>query len=274
MERHAIRVFPRRTSYTPWDAMAFVGDPPLIRPEAEEVHVSVSFTWDIEEGYRLQQAWSQYYSKVLLGGPAMGSPSEDFVAGRYVKEGVTFTTRGCNLKCPWCLVPQREGMLQLRPIVPGWIVQDNNLLQAPRAHLDAVFEMLDRQLRAAIFAGGLQASLVDDWFANRLQGMRVESVFMAADTRPALKSLAKAVEKLAFLGRRKLRCYVLIGFNGESPSEASARLEAVWEIGAMPFAQLYQPPDGYVEYGSDWKALARKWSRPAAMMAMHKVEEL
>ncbi len=56
-----IRVFPRRTSLTPTDAYAFVGDPPMWRPEADEVHISCSFTWDRVEVERLASAWAQYY---------------------------------------------------------------------------------------------------------------------------------------------------------------------------------------------------------------------
>lgn len=249
--------------------MAFVGDPPLFRPEAEEVHVSVAFTWDIPEAERLQQSWAQYYPRVLLGGPAVGSPEGPFLAGNYVKQGVTFTTRGCNWKCPWCLVPKTEGLLQVRPIVAGYIIQDNNFLQAPRDHQERVFTMLDEQPRAAVFAGGIQSVLVDDWFAGQLQVHRTHSIFMAADTKASLKPLARAVERLDFLGRKRIRSFVLIGFRGESHAEAADRLEAVWEIGAMPFAQLYQPPDHYIDYGIDWRSLARKWSRPAAMVASH-----
>jgi hypothetical protein len=169
-------------------------------------------------------------------------------------------------------VPKREGSLQLTDFPPGWIIQDNNLLQAPRDHIEAVLDMLDGQPKEATFAGGLEPSLVSDWFAERLRGMRVDQVFLAADTKAALKPLSCAVEKLGFLGRHKLRCYVLIGFNGESMDAGRERLEAVWAAGAMPFAQLYQPPDRYINYQQPWKALAREWSRPAAMVAMHKLE--
>jgi hypothetical protein len=99
-----IRVFPRKTSLTPNDPLAYVGDPPLWRPEADEVHVSVTFTWDIEEGQRLKEAWAQYYPVVKIGGPAFASETNDFEVGKYVKPGVTFTSRGCNNHCPWCLV--------------------------------------------------------------------------------------------------------------------------------------------------------------------------
>ncbi len=264
-----IRVFPRRTSHTPKDSMAFIGGPDLLSPEADEVHVSVTFTWDIQRGEHLQAWWGHYYSKVLLGGPAFDSPVGPFMPGLYIKEGVTFTTRGCNLRCPWCLVPKREGKLVLQDFPDGYMIQDNNLLQAPRDHIERVCDMLRRQRKAAVFSGGIQASLVTPWFADLLQTVRVHSLFLAADTKAALEPLRCAVDLLGFLGRNKLRSFVLIGFNGETPTEAEERLEAAWDIGVMPFAQLYQPPDGFIEYPREWKALARTWSRPAAMKAVH-----
>jgi len=240
------------------------------RPEVDEVHVSCTFTWDIAEALRLAQEWGRFYPVVKTGGPAFGKPLEAFVPGRYVAKGVTFTTRGCRNSCPWCLVPTHEGdFVELPDFADGYMVQDNNLLQAGREHITRVCEMLDRQKRAAIFSGGIQASLVDDWFADQLRRIRVNSVFLAADTAGALKPLAHAIECLPFLGRKKLRVYTLIGFNGETIPEAEARLEHIWELGALPFAQLYQPSEKRIEYPRDWRDLARTWSRPAAMVASH-----
>lgn len=264
-----IRVFPRKTSLTPCDSMAFVGDPQLWRPEADEVHVSVAFTWDIEEGRRLAEAWGNHYPVVKLGGPAFDSPANGYVPGLYVKRGVTFTTRGCDNRCPWCLVPGREGRLaEIADFAPGWIVQDNNLLQASKAHIERVFAMLKAQPRAAAFPGGLDARLIDDWLAEQLRGLRIEQLFLAADTEGVLKPLEKALEKLSFLPRRKLRVYVMIAYDGETMDGATRRLKAVWRLGGLPFAQLYQPPDHYIDYSLEWKRLARTWSRPAAMFAL------
>lgn len=265
-----IRVFPRRTSYTPTDDLVFVGYPTLFRPNADEVHVSVSFTWDIEEGNRLRDAWSEYYPVVKIGGPAFGNISGDFTPGMYVKHGVTFTTRGCNNNCPWCFVHKREGNLtEIIDFAPGYIIQDNNLLQASRRHIERVFEMLRKQRHAAVLSGGLQASLVDDWFVEQLKSIRVDSVFLAADTVGALGPLEQALERLSFIGRRKLRVYTMIGLN-ETIEHARRRMETVWNLGGMPFAQLYQPPDKRIEYNNEWRLLAREWSRPAAMFASHR----
>jgi hypothetical protein len=260
-----IRVFPRKTTYTPIDDLAFIGDPPLFRPPADEVHVSVTFTWDIPEGKRLQAAWSQYYPVVKLGGPAFGSDCSTFISGMYVKPGIIFTTRGCNNSCPWCLVPEREGkLIEIPDFAKGHIIQDNNLLQASHGHIENVLNMLMFQKRAAIFAGGLQSSLIDDWFASQLRFKRIDCIFLAADTPGSLSALEKALKLLWRLDRRQLRVYVMIGQDMQSDLE---RLQAVWDLGGLPFAQLYQPPDHYIGYSPEWRAIAREWSRPAAMFA-------
>lgn len=74
-----IRVFPRRTAATPTDDMVYVGDPPLFWPEADEVHVSVTFTWDLPEAERLAKAWAVTGLPVKIGGPATGMRGEAFV---------------------------------------------------------------------------------------------------------------------------------------------------------------------------------------------------
>jgi hypothetical protein len=263
-----IRVFPRHTSFTPGDDMAFIGDPPLMRPEADEVHVSVAFTWDIAEAERLQEGWAQYYPVVKIGGPAYNGTDRngEFVPGRYVKLGVTFTTRGCDNHCPWCLVPEYEGkLIEIRNFAPGYIIQDNNILQSSREHMLKVFAMLKTQRKAAVFSGGLQASLVDDWVVEQFKTLRIEQLFLAADTDGALKPLEQALKKLSFLKRRKLRVYTLIG-RGYIEADTE-RLMTVWKLGGMPFAQLYQPPNKHIEYSLEWKQLARLWSRPAAMIS-------
>lgn len=81
-----IRVFPRRTAMTPRDEFAFVGDPPLLLPDADEVHISVSFTWDITEANRLQGAWRQHYKSVKIGGPALQSGCNGFMPGLYITD--------------------------------------------------------------------------------------------------------------------------------------------------------------------------------------------
>lgn len=271
-----VRVFPRKTAFTPRDDRAFVGDPPLFDiPECSEIHVSCTFTWDLDECYRLVEAWKSICPNVKIGGPALGNVTNDFEPGRYIMRGVTFTSRGCNCNCPWCLVPEREG--KLRPILPireGYIINDNNFLQNDENHRRKVYQMLNTQSRGVRFLGGIQASLVTDRIAEEFRGLDIHDIFLAADTVGALKPLKRAIQRLSFLKRNKLRCYVLVAFNGETLQQAEARLEQVWELGAMPFAQLYQPPNEYISYSKEWRDLTRTWSRPASMVSMHTPRKL
>lgn len=268
MNKPIIRVFPRRTSYTPDDELAFVGMPPLIIPEHEEVHVSCTFTWDKSLCEELAFQWEARTNKpVKLGGPAFGSPAEDFVQGMYIKKNIIFTTRGCNNNCPWCCVPKLEGKLKELPICEGNIIQDNNFLQASRQHKDKVFEMLKHQ-KAICFKGGLEADLIDDHFVDGIVGLRIAELWLACDTDARLPEFKKACEKLRKAGfsRDKIKCYVLS--YGKDRDKDEARARAVYEAGAMPFVQLYRDfSDAKTEYSKDWNAWARMWQRPAATKA-------
>ena len=160
-------------------------------------------------------------------------------------------------------------MREYETIAPGYIINDNNFLQCSTTHRQRVYAMLAKQPRAAVFAGGLQASLVTDEIAAELRDVRIKELFLAADSAAALGPLSRAVERLHWLGRRKLRCYVLIGYGGETIEQAERRLEACWQTGVLPFAQLYRAPDREIDYSREWRELQRKWARPAAMFASH-----
>lgn len=257
-----IRVFPDRTKWTPIDALAFVGAPPFEKPPQQPVRVSVTFTWDLLEGQRLLRAWSDYYDDVEIGGPAFGDPGGEFEPGRFIKKGVTITSRGCTKKCEYCFVPKREGVVRELPIKEGWIVQDNNLLACSRKHIEAVFEMLKTQPEPAEFAGGLDTIYLKDWHRDLLDSIRIKQMFFACDTPAGIKPLERAAKILQGISRNKMRCYTLIGFDGEKLADAENRLKRVWELGFMPFAQLYQE-EKKIEYSKEYRKLARNWSLPA-----------
>lgn len=256
-----IRVFPRKTAWTPTDQLAFIGDPPLFRPPEMPVRISVTFTWDIKEGERLYKAWGDYYSDVVLGGPAFGSPGFDFTPGLFLKEGVTITSRGCTRQCPWCLVPEREGKIRELEIKNGHIVQDNNILACSREHINKVFIMLKRQNKAVTFSGGIDARLLKAWHIDLFKWIKIHELWFACDSDYSLKDLQKASELLADFSINKKRCYVMISYD-ETIKAAERRLEKVYKLGFLPFAQLFQPKNKF-NYSKPWRDLNRYWSRPA-----------
>lgn len=257
-----VRVFPRRTSHTPNDDMAFVGDPPLDRPQADEVHISCAFTWDKPAAERLKLAWSQYYPVVKVGGPAYDDPCfNDFIPGMYARRGIVYTSYGCNNQCPWCFAWKREGPIRPSRIYPGNIIQDNNLLQCPDTHINEVFDMLTNQ--RAIVLTGLESTRIRPWIADRIRSLKIKQIFLACDTPSAIKPLRKALGLLS-LPHDKVRCYVLLRYDPtETKLGALIRLLEVYEAGAIPFAQLYQNGEN-IEHPVDWRRFARTFQRPAA----------
>ena len=258
-----IRVFVKRTTFTPIDDLAFVGNPPLFRPDDRNIPVAVScvFSWDRPEALRLRDEWATYYNDVSVGGPAFDDPGGEFIPGRFVKHGVTITSRGCIKRCKWCFVPKREGTIRELEIKRGNVVQDNNLLACSRKHIEAVFDMLQDE-KGVYFSGGFDSTLFEDWHRNLLDTIRVREIWWACDTDAAIPVIAKVAKMCDGISRNKMRCYTMIGFNGETIAQAKERCERVYNLGYLPFAQLYKG-DGQQEYGEEWKALARFWSRPA-----------
>ena len=264
-----IRVFPRRTKWTPDDELAFVGYPPLFRPPEQPVKISVTFTWDKEEALRLLKAWNDYYSNVKIGGPAFEDPGGEFEPNQFIKKGVTITSRGCTKKCPFCFVPKREGKIREYSIKDGWILQDNNILACSQDHQKSVFEMLQKQPKQIDFNGGLDSEYLKDWHLKEFEKLNVRHFWFSCDLPNSMKHLKKVAMLMADYKTWQKRCYVLIGFGNESILDAEKRLNNVYELGFLPFAQLYQN-EHKRPWSPEWDKLQRKWCRPAAYKSNEK----
>ena len=71
-----LRVFPRKTNATPQDDYTAIGSPGLFIPDdISEIHISVTFTWDLQYAEILADQWSRY-GNVKIGGPATGMRGE------------------------------------------------------------------------------------------------------------------------------------------------------------------------------------------------------
>lgn len=248
--------------------MAFIGEPGLWRPDNRKlpVRISVTFSWHRQEAERIAQHWKQYYDDVRVGGPAYNDPGGEFVPGMFMKEGCTITSRGCPKKCGWCVVPNREGAIRYLQVKPGWIVQDNNLLACKESHIRAVFDMLREQRRNIFFNGGLDKHFLQPWHRELFDSIPVGELWFACDVMKDIPHLERAADILKGYPIRKLRCYTMIGYDGETLSDAESRLETVLKLGFLPFTQLYQP-EVRKTYPDAWRKLCRKWARPAAMLS-------
>jgi hypothetical protein len=259
------RVFPRKTIATPTDALSFFDVPPMIGlPEITEVHVSVTFTYDLKRAEWLYHQWGTVGVPVKMGGPAFNEAGGDFTPGMYLKKGYVITSRGCPNHCWFCSVPKREGWLRELPITDGWNVLDDNLLACSEKHIKAVFEMLARQPEKPIFTGGLEAKLLKPWHCELLQQVKTKRLYMAYDTPDDLEPLMQAGKMLSNYGfgldTHKAGAYVLIGYRGDTFDKAEKRLLETIEAGFMPYAMLYRDEQG--KTNEVWRRFQREWCRP------------
>mgnify|MGYP000250552743 CR=1 FL=1 len=93
------RVFITPTSMTPHDELAFIDCPPPLLaldalPQIDEVHVSVTFTWDMPRAETLAREWEALGVPVKMGGPAYNLPGGEFVESHRM--------------CCYCLIGYRD----------------------------------------------------------------------------------------------------------------------------------------------------------------------
>lgn len=270
-----VRVFPRRTKATPDDKLAFIGSPDLMDlaecKDVDEVHVSVTFTADKAIAERLAEEWSVLGVPVKIGGVAYGDDSLEFIPGRYIKQGYTITSRGCIRKCWFCGVWKKWPTVNPLPIHPGWNILDDNLLAAPRDHVEAVFAMLRQQTRRVYFTGGLEALSLQDYQVDLLASLKPRpALFWAYDPGDAFETLESAARRMIEAGftarSHRLRVYVLIGYPKDTFALAEARLQQMLDIGFTPHAMLWQPETPSAEKyrpAPEWRKFQRQWARPA-----------
>lgn len=282
MDKTIIRVFPRLTNMTPLDPLSYYVDkknheglPDIFTAPAQdvdEVHISVAFTWDKPQAEFLADQWHAHGYNVKIGGAAYDDVGGEFVPGRYLKQGVTITSRGCVKKCWFCTAWRREGNLRELEIKDGYIIQDNNLLACSDQHIKDVFAMLSRQKERACFTGGLESEFLKEWHVQELIKLNPESMFFAYDTPDDLEHLYAAGRMFENAGltvlKRKLYAYVLIGFPKDTFEQAEHRMEQVMLAGFIPFSMLYMDIEGKVN--ENWKQFHRLWANRFVVMSRNK----
>lgn len=269
-DKRIIRVFPRRTAATPTDELAYCGLPDFWA-EADEVRLSVAFSWDLPLAERLAAEWRRI-APVEIGGPALGDMDGAFVPGRFLRPGYVITSRGCPNRCSYCSVWRHVPAVRELPITEGWIVQDDNLLACSRRHVQAVFRMLGRQRPRVEFRGGLDSTRLENWHVDCLARLTPEpAVWFSYDEPSAVEPLRRAVGMLRQAGfhfpGHRVRCYVLVGWRNDSFDDAERRLNRCLALGVTPMAMLWRGEHESRQPSAEWRRFAREWIRPRIIHA-------
>jgi len=259
-----IRIFPRKTTMTPDDSLVVFNRKPCFVDEADEIHISVTFTADLPLVDKLVDRW-KYVAPVKVGGPALDDFGDEFIPGRYIKVGNVITSRGCFNNCWFCDAWKREGRtIRELPINDGWNLLDNNIFACSIDHQEKVYQMLLRQKERPRFTGGLEAARLTNWNAEWLRKLNSESMYFAYDEPKDYEPLAQAARLLREYGVFKghaVGCYVLIGYNKDSFADAEKRLINTMKLGYMPQAMLLNRGDHFDDYNKkQWRKFQRLWA--------------
>ena len=176
-----------------------------------------------------------------------------------------FTQRGCRLRCPFCVVPRKEGRPKpLNTIQDIWrpgternvVLLDNDFFGQPRDDWQARMEELKEGNFRVSFNQGINIRLIDEAAAEALSQLHYfDHKFTRRRLYTAWDNLGQ--EKIFFRGMEKLReagipsthlmVYMLVGFaEGETMEQVMHRYRGVRDAGCLPFPMVYgdqpEPP--------------------------------
>jgi hypothetical protein len=157
-----------------------------------------------------------------------------------------FTTRGCIRNCQFCVVPKKEGWIEVvGDLLDLWdgkakevTLYDNNILAIPGHFYHICQQAFDNKIRVD-FNQGLDHRLITAEIASLLAWIRHPPHYRMAFDHPGhTQSVGQAIDLLQEAGIRECTWYVLVGFN-TTPEEDLFRLNYLRDRGQSAFVQRY-----------------------------------
>jgi len=203
-----------------------------------------------------------------------------------------FLTRGCPNKCPWCVVPRKEG--SIRPYMDvdeiaiegrrKLVLMDNNFLAAGDYAHQQLDKIIDRRYRVD-FNQALDARLVDDDFARQLAKVKwldKNRIRFGCDNHAQIAQCERAMELIishGFHGEFFLYTMLTDDFH-----ESFDRVNYWWKrlqearhnhTGdcVYAYAQPYRDPDDPSRPIPQWQKDLANWVNKKAHFVAHSFEE-
>ena len=203
-----------------------------------------------------------------------------------------FLTRGCPNKCPWCVVPRKEGMI--RPymdcdeiaIEGRWklVLMDNNFLAAGDYAHQQLDIIIERGYKVD-FNQALDARLVTDAFAEKLAKVKwldKNRIRFGCDTWPQVKQCEEAMQKIisyGFKGEFFLytmlnddfrECYKRIHYWWDKLQEQREKHASNW---VYAYAQPYRDPFNPHRPIPQWQRDMAGWVNKKAHFVAHSFQD-
>lgn len=158
---------------------------------------------------------------------------------------IIFTTRGCIRKCPFCVVPEKEGIIhnidpvKLNPNGKWIMLLDNNFF-ANKTWRENI-KVIKSFNQPIDFNTGIDLRILTEEQCKELSTLKIKQIHCAWDNYndkdkilPKIKMLCKYVKPY------KITCYILVGFeNKEIVDTDLERVMTLKELRVNPFAMGY-----------------------------------
>lgn len=188
---------------------------------------------------------------------------------------IGFTQRGCRLKCPFCVVPRKEGAARsVRTIADIWrgergekvprkiLLLDNDFFGQPREAWRARVAELNEGGFRVCFSQGINIRQVDEESAAAIATLeyrdnefRTRVLYTAWDNLGDEKRFRRGVEILRAAGvpPKHLRVYMLVGFaKGETFAQVMYRFEEMVALGCEPYPMVFDQARGDLKAFQRW----------------------
>jgi hypothetical protein len=234
-------------------------EPELGDPKWDRVYGSLIF----ERTRALGERVACIYPGAVLGGTGWDftttveqlgvAAAPDYSVYPKYRQSIGFTQRGCRLRCPFCVVPRKEGAIRsAASIADIWrggdaprevVLLDNDFFGNPDwpARID--------ELRAGrfkvCFSQGINARVLNDEAAAAIasvdyrdDSMKVRRIYTAWDNRKDEARLFAGLEALVKHGVKPdhIMVYMLVGYwPGETHEDRDHRRARLREFGARPY---------------------------------------
>ena len=215
------------------------------------------------------------YTELL---PEIDDMMPDYSIYPACNHAIGFLTRGCIRKCPWCVVPKKEGAIRpyrtwreiKRPDSRDIVFMDNNVLACPWG-IEQMQDMIGENVRID-FNQGLDARLITQEVAAMLSRLKwIRFIRMSCDTDEMLDVVIRAIRLLEEQGVKPYRVFVYLLV--QDVTSAEKRAIALRDVGAEVFAQPYRDFEHKINPAAEQKAFARWVNRKEIFNCTKKFEE-
>jgi len=175
----------------------------------------------------------------------------DYSLYPFIDFAIGFTTRGCPRKCPFCIVPEKEGKIRVvGDIYSFWKGQerirllDNNLTAAPMEHFRGVMKQLRGTKAKVDISQGLDMRLLTEEHLEALKGVRMwKRLHFAWDRMKDESAIRKGLELATkYYHPDRITIYMLVGFD-TTMEENMYRLGLLRAYRVNPFVMNYDRGD-------------------------------